>query len=245
MAELLNALKGIGFSEKAAKLYLAALELGETTVQALAKEAKLKRTTIYYTLEELTRLGALLEVKRRGKTYYMPSPPRELLKRARERMQEFENVAELLEIRKENAFKKPKLYFLRGDIGFKQIWDKIFSSRAKEYRIITQGENFLDFVKEKYIIDEIIKRKKELNIISKQLITDSAYARRIIAKDAKENRVSKLLSPTYKLSFTEIICEDFVAFISPKFQDILLVIENELFAKTRRSLFDALWNALP
>lgn len=245
MAELLNALRGIGLSEKAAKVYLAALEFGEATVQALAKEANLKRTTIYYTLEELTRLGALLEIKRHGKTYYAPSPPSDLLKRARERIREFENVAELLEIRKDNAFKKPKIYFLHGSIGFKQIWEKIFTSRAKEYRMITQGENFLDFIKEKYILDEIIKRKKELNISSKQLITDSSYARRIIAKDAKENRVSKLLSPAYKLSFTEIICEDFVAFISPKFQDALLIIENELFAKTRRSLFDVLWNALP
>jgi HTH-type transcriptional regulator, sugar sensing transcriptional regulator len=245
MVELLNALTGIGFSEKAAKLYLAALELGETTVQELAKEAKLKRTTIYYTLEELTQSGALIEINRRGKTYYAPSLPRELLKRARERMQEFEDIADLLEIRKENAFKKPKIYFLRGSVGFKQIWDKIFASRAKEYRLITQGENFLDFVKEKYILDEIVKKKKELNIASRQLITDSAYARRIIAKDQKENRASKLLSPAYKLPFTEIICDDLVALISPKFQDTLLIIENELFAKTRRSLFDALWNALP
>lgn len=245
MVELLQALQGIGLSEKAAKVYLAALELGEATVQELAKEAHLKRTTIYYTLEELVQFGALLEAKRRGKTYYTPSLPRELLKRARERIQEFEDIAELLEIRKENAFKKPGVYFLHGSVGFKQVWDKIFASRAKEYRIITPGENFLDYVKEKYILDEIIQKKKKFGIASKQLITDSAYGRRIIAKDARENRVSKLLSPAYKLSFTEIICEDFTAFISPKFQDTLLVMENELFAKTRRSLFDALWNALP
>lgn len=245
MAELLNALQGIGLSEKAAKVYLAALELNEATVQELARETKLKRTTIYYTLEELTRFGALLETNRRGKTYYTPALPRELLKRARERVQDFEDIAELLEIRKENAFKKPRVYFLHGGIGFKQIWDKIFTSRAKEYRVITPGENFLDYVKEKYILDEIIQKKKELAIASKQLITDSAYSRRIIAKDARENRVSKLLSPAHKLSFTEIICDDFAAFISPKFQDTLLIIENELFAKTRRSLFDALWNALP
>lgn len=245
MAELLNALQGIGLGEKAARVYLAALELGEATVQELAKEAQLKRTTIYYTLNELMRFGALLETNRRGKMYYAPALPRELLKRARERVQGFEDIAELLEIRKENAFKKPRVYFLRGSTGFKQIWDKIFASRAGEYRIITPGENFLDYVKEKYLLDEIIQKKKRLAIASKQLIADSSYARRIIVKDARENRISKLLPPAHKLSFTEIVCDDFVAFISPKFQDTLLVIENELFAKTRRSLFDALWNALP
>ena len=62
-------------------------------------------------------------------------------------------------------------------------------TKTKEYRIITQGENFLDYVKEKYIVDEIIAKKRRLSVLSKQLISDSAYARKIMAKDTKENRV--------------------------------------------------------
>ena len=53
-------LKNLGLSEKAAQVYLASLELGEAPVQKLAERAGLKRTTVYYVLEELVAFFALL-----------------------------------------------------------------------------------------------------------------------------------------------------------------------------------------
>lgn len=120
----------------------------------------------------------------------------------------------------------------------------ILDTKEKEYRIITQGENFLDHVKEKYIVDEIIANKKKLNVLSKQLISDSTYARKIIAKDSKENRVSKVLPPAYKLPFTEIITESLVAFISPKFNNMIFIVEDGLFSQTRKSIFESLWYSI-
>lgn len=241
---LITILQNAGLSDKASRVYLAALELGEATVQQLAKTAGLKRTTIYYTLEELMRLGAVAETKRNKKTYYIAEAPAGLLKAARKRVADFEENLDELQEKKNSIYKVPRVYFLYGPQGFKKIWDMIFESGEKEYRIITQGENFLDFVKEKYILDEIIQKKKKLKIFSKQLISDSAYAKTIIAKDARENRESKLLPPVYKLPFTELITDRFVALISPRFENMLLVIENTSFAKTRKSLFEVIWNSV-
>jgi len=244
MENLTDLVKKLGLSEKAAKVYLASLELGEATIQELARKSKVKRTTIYYTLNELKEAGAVIETKRNKKIYYIPESPRNLLKTVKDKIWDFEESLESIEAVKHAVYKKPRLYFLYGAAGFKQIWNMIFASPEKEFRIITEGESFLDYVKEKYILDEIIKTKKKLGISSKQLIRDSAYARQIIAKDAKENRTSKLLPPIYKLPFTEIISKDFVAFISPRFDNSLFIVENEDFAKTRRSLFEAMWNSL-
>lgn len=244
MHNLVGLIKNLGWSEKASKVYLAAWRLGEVTVQQLAKEAGLKRTTVYYVLDELIALGALIRTKKNKKTFYLPDTPANLLKRARERIERFQKSIGLLEEAKGNLFKKPRVYFLFGSIGFKQIWDKIFESKEKEYRIITQGENFLDFVKEKYILNEIIARKKKLKISSRQLISDSAYAREIVSKDQKENRASKILPPIFKLSFTTIITNEWVGFISPKFENMILVVENDSFAKTQRSLFEIIWNSI-
>ena len=88
----------------------------------------------------------------------------------------------------------------------------------------------------------IKEKKKKLNVLSKQLISDSAYARKIISKDSKENRVSKVLPPAYKLPFTEIITESIVAFISPKFSNMIFVVENDGFSTTRKSVFESLWH---
>ncbi len=244
MADLVEITKNLGLTTKAAKIYLAALELGEATVQQLAQKARIKRTTLYYILDELVEAGALICTKTGKKVYYVPEQPATLLYNAKERISNFEGSLKLLEDTAGRINKKPRVYFLYGSAGFKQVWDMILNTKEKEYRIITEGENFLDYVKEKYIVDEIIAKKKKLGILSKQLITASAYARQIIAKDSRENRVSKLLPPIYKLPFTEIITESIVVFISPRFNNMIFIVENDSFSRTRRSIFEILWNSI-
>lgn len=242
--EIINLIKGIGLDDKSARIYLAALECGEATVQQLAAASGIKRTTIYYILEELTRSGALIATKRYNKIYYLAETPKNVLKRAREKISEFEDGLDRLEAASHKIYPKPRLYFLYGPTGFKKVWEMIFENKDKQFCIMTEGLNFLDFVKEKYILDEIIRTKKRLGISSRQLIVDSDYARKIIVKDAKENRVSKIIPAAYKLPFTEIICQNFVAFISNRYENISIIIENDAFAKTRQSMFDLLWDSV-
>ena len=104
---------------------------------------------------------------------------------------------------------------------------------------------FLGYVRERYILDEIIAAKRIRGIKSRQLITDSPYARKIVLKDMSENRVSKLLPSRYPLLFTQIVCKDFVAFVSPRVEDVLMIIESESLAQTRRIFFEILWQSLP
>lgn len=245
MPDLIELTKQYGLSNNEAKLYIAALELGEASIQDMAKKTAVKRTSIYYMLDELEAKGVLTTVKRNKKTYYIATSPTDLLKSFRQRLIEFEKTADILEQHKGKIFKRPRIYFLQGPSGFKQVWNLIFSSRPKEYRITTEGLNFLDFVKEKYVVNEIIKQKKEQGVRSFQIIPDSTYARKIIAKDATENRQSRLLPVHTKLPFTEIICPHLVAYISPRFNDNIFVVEDETFAEGRKVVFDLLWNKLP
>ncbi len=244
MSDLTEIVKNLGLTSQAAKIYLAALDLGEASIQQLARKSRMKRTTLYYILDELIEAGVLVYTKVGKKNYYVPERPVNLLKRAKERISNFEESLQALEDKMGQVNKRPRVYFLYGSSGFKQVWDMILNVKEKEYRIITQGESFLGYVKEKYIIDEIIANKKRLKISSKQLISDSIYARKIIAKDSAENRVSKLLPPMYKLPFTEIIAESLTAFISPKFDNMIFVVEDIFFSQTRKSIFEIMWNSI-
>ncbi len=235
----------LGLSEKAAKVYVAALELGEATVQDLAKRSKLKRTTVYYVLSELTDAGALVLVKREKKWYYQPTAPRAVVRGCRERVSEVEEVLDELEQLQHAVFPRPRTYFLYGPSGFKRLWDMIFATSDKEFLITTPGHTFPEYVHEKYIMKEIIGAKRTQGIKSRQLITDSAYARKIVAKDMNENRTSKFLPSRYPLLFSEIVCTEFVALASPRFDNVLMVVECESFAQTRRNLFEILWHTLP
>lgn len=244
MSNLIDLIKQYGLNDTEAKLYKAALEIGEASVQDMARAAGVKRTSIYYMLDDLVSKGVLIALKRNKKTLYTATAPSDLLKSFRHRLQDFEKTVSVLEEHRNSLFRKPAIYFLEGPSGFKQVWNMIFESHPKEYRIMTEGLNFLDFIKEKYIINEIIQTKKKLGVVSKQIIPDSAYARKIIAKDSAENRQSKLLPLHTKLPFTEIIAPKMVAYISPRFNNVIFVVENEVFAESRRVVFDLLWEKL-
>jgi sugar-specific transcriptional regulator TrmB len=238
-------LRNLGLSEKGAQLYLACLRLGEATVLDLARESGLKRTTIYYILEELTGSGALVETKRSKKTRYVAADPKDLLIAARERHAEAEKSLHILEEQRGSLSGQHRVYFLYGPAGFKQIWNMILRSKDREYRIISAAEEFSGFIPEKYLLSEIIAKKKRLGFKSRQIVADSPLARKIIVKDTEENRTSKIMPFTSKIGFSEIITSEFVAFISPRYDNTLFVVEDELFAKTRQVIFDSLWSSLP
>lgn len=245
MADLVTMIEQYGLNKSEARLYLAALEIGESSIQDLAKKAKIKRTSIYYMLSDLESKGVLTKIKRNKKDYYIATPPADLLKSFKHRLIEFEKTTEILEQHRGKIFKKPRIYFLEGPSGFKQVWNLIFASYPKEYRITTEGLNFLDFVREKYVVNEIIKQKKAQGVQSFQIIPNTSYARKIIAKDKNENRESRVLPFHTKLPFTEIICQRLVAYISPRFNNMIFVVEDETFAESRKIVFDLLWEKLP
>ena len=221
MTNLNTMVQTYGLSENEAKIYLAILETGEASILDIARKSKIKRTSLYYMIDDLTARAVIHKTKRNKKIYYVATSPTDLLKQFRLRATEFEKYAEVLEQHKNQVFKKPRMYFLEGPAGFKQTWNLIFNSNPREYRITTEGINFLDFVKEKYVVSEII------------------------AKDKFENRQTRVMPAHTKLPFTEIICPKLVAYISPRFNNNIFIIEDETFAESKRVMFDLLWEKLP
>ncbi len=250
--------RATGLSEKAAKVYAALLALGEATIAEIAAGAKVKRTTIYSLLAELGDAGAIFETRDGKKSRWRAASPDELLLNAESRLREARGMASEADLARiviplaksgrsatTSSSTMPRISFLSGPAGFKQVWNMLFKSKEREYRIVTDGSSFLDFVREQYILDEIIKKKQKLGIRSRQIILDTAYARKIIVKDGAENRVSRLLPREHgPLPFTEIIASHFVAFIAPRYGGPLFIVEDRAFAETRRTLFENLWAKL-
>jgi len=241
---MIQLLIGIGLSKEQAKTYLAVLELGEATVQEIAKKSSVKRTSTYYILEQLESQGFAYKTKQRKKTFYIAEKPEELLESFRSRVEKFnKNITGFKAIENQRP-KKPRVYLLEGVDGFKKVWQMIFSSGIKEYLIIVDPREMLTFISSGYITKKIIKEKLRLGIKSRQLVAFSEYAKEIVAKDKKENRISKILPHVYKISFTTIIFDDKVAFISPHRENLILIIESNDFSKTQRTIFEALWGKL-
>ena len=76
MAEnIRNILQGIGLTKEQVEVYLAGLELGEASVQNLAKKANIKRPTTYLILDELKAKGLFSQVLKGKKKIFSSRRP--------------------------------------------------------------------------------------------------------------------------------------------------------------------------
>lgn len=241
--QLLQKIRLLGLSDKAARMYLATLQLGGGTMQDLAKGAKVPRTSLYYTVQELMEIGALIESRLGKRKYYQAVPPKQLLMLAQDRLVEATEALPELEAEAGRG-KSPAIEILHGPQGFKLAWDELLQTKEKEFRIITSGESFLDYVREKYVIRTIIGRKKMLKVKSYQLISDTPYGKEVVKKDSKENRESKLLPSHIKLPYTLIFSEEKVLVVSTRAENIVLMWNSPKLAMTLRSLFEEFWKNL-
>lgn len=69
----------IGLNEKEAKIYLASLELGQSTVQDIAKKAGVNRATTYFVIEGLMKMGLMSSFHKGKKQYFVAADPDRLI----------------------------------------------------------------------------------------------------------------------------------------------------------------------
>lgn len=241
----IEALESAGLSEREAKAYLALFSHGEATVQELARITKLKRAGLYDTLEELSSKGIIHKIIGKTGVKFRAEHP-DVIKEIidRERSAFIKILPELSKLEHGESY-KPKVSLFSGKEGFQKIWEELFTSNEKEFYIITDAQHLLGYMKEHFIEKDLIAEKIRKGIVSKQLIVFSEYAKKVVAKDKKENRISKYLPHYYKLSVTKIICGNTIVLISPIEENLLLHIVSPSIAATEKAQFDALWELLP
>ena len=88
---MISLLEKLGLSEKEAKVYLAALELGEDTVQNIGKKAGVNRATTYVILEKLLGLGLVSTYEKEKKTVFVSQDPKELVNILEEERKDIES----------------------------------------------------------------------------------------------------------------------------------------------------------
>lgn len=233
-----------GLGEKEAIAYLALLELGEASMSMLVKKARLKRSTLYFVINELTARGLVSTVKRKKKTLYIAESPTKLLDRADDNRKTLERILpELLSITN-TLRKKPKVRYFEGIEGMKEVYrDMLKYPEQKMYAWVAGGmiEHFdTDFI-EKYYIPKRIEKKIWAEVIA----SDTAAGRAFQSKDIPGLRKTRLLEEKeFPLSIeVNVYGTDAVGFVS--LEDKLgLIIESKPIADTLRSIFKAQWMAL-
>lgn len=127
-----------GFSDKAAKTYLALLKSGPQSVRKLSQATGVNRGTTYDILKELQNLGAVSFFHKEKKQYFVAEDPESILRVLEARQQELSSVygdfrKELPTLRalRDAGTAKPVTRYYEGSAGIKRILERVLNDASK------------------------------------------------------------------------------------------------------------------
>jgi len=134
-------LRKLGLTEKEVRVYLAGLELGPSSVQEIAKAAKISRPTTYEIIKKLKEKDLFAEIKQKGKRVLVAQSPERILgllrtqkREIEEKEREFIRIIAALEAKYSKEKEGIKVY--KGKEGLKALAEIISFSSTPEILIV-------------------------------------------------------------------------------------------------------------
>ena len=240
-----KALEDIGLTQGEVRVYIALLELGETTTGAIIKKSKITGSKVYEILEKLIEKGLVSYVIKEKTKYFQASSPKRLLdylgKKERELFQdkkEIERLIPLLESKQKSKEKIQSSQIFEGYEGVRTVFNLILES-------LKSGEEYYAFS----IGDELENEKVRLFFQN--------YHRKRISRKIKVRIIANSRRPFFrklsKLKDLQIryydnpvplgvfIFEDYVATLTFKEKPIAFLIRSQQIADSYKDFFINLW----
>jgi len=215
--ELESTLQEIGLEEREIKVYLALLELDESTVLPIATKAGVKRTYTYDILSDLIKKGLVTYVEKNGRRRYIAEDPKQLDTMLKERLQRFHEVLpELKSLYNRNA-NKPKVRFFEGKEQVATLYDEL--GEATEYASLASPDHFYELLGTEY-----------LDKLTTKIVRKKIKVRELFAHSYSEVHFEK--------QYTKGVQE--VRLLPAEVE-----IDTDMLIFTHKKMFDLLWAATP
>lgn len=240
MATINESLQNLGLNEKEAKIYVALLELGQTTAYAVAERCGLKRPTVYVVLDELRQKGLVLKIPHIKKQLWSAKSPDEFFEEAEERLRVARRtLPELLAMT--SGAHKPKTLYYEGEKGVRDFLDygleKVAGKEFVGFYAHAEGipKELLDLVN-----DYNFKLKRK-NIGIRGIAPEHPTLAYYRERDKEYSRNMKIVPyDTYSANISVDIGPTFVRIFAPKDMQGV-VIENQDIARTMKQIFEMVW----
>ena len=249
--QLVNHIEELGLSNKEARVYVANLMLGASSVQNIADQAGIKRVTTYVILESLIGLGLVSQSTKGKKTYFNAEEPDNLRRLLQKREQELKDqrsnfdqiLPELLSL-KSIPKQSPNVKFYDGAEGIRGIFATFFATHTGEIKE-TYGVSNLDQLHAFFpeILENSLNPERTKNKIRSHFLYTSSRGPIYADSDAKSNRVSRWVpTDVYPLQGDFTIIGDYIILLSLSGPNpIGITINSPEIAKGMLAFFNLAW----
>jgi HTH-type transcriptional regulator, sugar sensing transcriptional regulator len=239
---LYNQLQDAGLNETEAKIYLASLELGETSVSRIARKAGIKRTTVYLSLENLMERGLISAIKKEGKTNYFAEDPRNLERIMEERKERISKLVPELLAFTSLIDKKPQIRYFEGMEGIKEVIKDTLNYPNQEICTFF-SESYLPDLGEEFFAEYYRPERLKRKISNRAILPDNEAMRALAKEDEKTLRHSKFISADlFKVKFEMMIYGDNKINIVSFKEKFALILESVEIYDSFKSIFETLWH---
>jgi HTH-type transcriptional regulator, sugar sensing transcriptional regulator len=236
-----EALARIGIGDKRARFYLAALELGEASVQQVASRAGISRTTAYDVLARLTRDGLVSRVEKDGRLHIAAEDPGRLLAVLEDRRRAVEGVLPELRSRYSRSAARPRIRFYEGREGITTVLSDTLACRSKRLKGILSMTSDVFKVLGQPAMEQYVARR-----IAAGVHLQVVRSRQQEAGDRWLNRPEELRELRWApagaaFMMTTWTYDDKVALISSRRENFGIIIQSAEFSDLMTTLFAVLW----
>ncbi len=247
-------LTNLGLSDKEAKVYLAAIQLGPAPVQKISQKAKVNRATTYVIIESLMDMGLMSTYDEGKKTFYVAEKPDRMLDYFKEKEKDLHGkIGDLKELLPEMMLlysdfsDRPKVKYYEGVEGLKAVYRDFSKGQRKEELIYTflPVDEFNDSVLAKELT--AARKKRVAKGVRMKVIYTSEKGRVDDYENKAEQNLEEYKFVDYKkcpfkggmnIYGNKIFMIDYRGSLGG------VVIENHTMADAMKSFFELLWNSI-
>lgn len=245
MSNLTKELVGIGLSNNESRVYLAILELGETTVARIAKKSGVKRPTVYLAIETLKARGLVNVFKKGRRTVFNAESPKKLEERAMETASHIKNVMPELLAMANAIDQKPSVRYFEGKDGIRDLFKDMLEYPKSEL-LEWYSESYISDFDEKFFSEYFTPERVKRNIRTRAILPAHPAIRKFVERNVPELRKTKLLSPDeYKIrTEINIYAGRKISMVAFR-EEVGLIIESKLIYDSMKNLFELMWKYIP
>lgn len=237
-------LRSLGFTDSESRLYLVALEAGPSTVQDLAKKAKISRVTAYAAIDALMRNSLMSTLQQGKKRLFSAESPDRLIAFMHARMQHMQSTlkeveSSVEELRLLQRGEKPVVKMFTGKEGIRAIQEDILLVAPKA---LDEFMNF-DEVERLYPGVEYPEFFKKLDRIQpKRRLVFYLNDGKGLTPGFVDEHIAVIKGPEVNKLFADImVYGNRVALSTLRGELICILIESQDLADGFRMMFDHVW----
>lgn len=235
-------LQKFGLDDKEAKVYLAILELGQSTITPIAERSGVKRTSIYYFIDHLVELGLVSKLDQEGKTTYTAESPERLLDYEKSRLELVREAIPFLMSSYNQLPGKPRISYFEGSEQVKNMLREEMKCE-KEVLYIWPEEDVFEKVKDGRLLIEIDNARVSKGIYVKTIRFrgSGAFVSNSASSPEFETRIA---GQEYSAIKTGIALYDSskVGIFSSKGESYGILIESQELYESMKVFHTLLWN---